>query len=48
MQKRDRTARKNKADDLVVNIEGHNMYDDDIEPEIPDFNQTPIKGRKLS
>lgn len=48
MQKRDRTARKNKADDLVVNIEGHNMYDDDIEPEIPDFHQTPIKGRKLS
>jgi hypothetical protein len=48
MQKRDRTARKGLADDLVINIDGHNMYDDDLEPEIPDFHQTPIKGRKLS
>lgn len=33
IQKKDRTARK--ADDLVIN---HNIYDDDIEPEIPDFH----------
>jgi hypothetical protein len=47
-QKRDRTARK-VDDQLVVSIGGgQNMYDDDLEPEIPDFHQTPIKGRKLS
>lgn len=47
IQKKDRTARK-VDDQLIVSIEGHNMYDDDLEPEIPDFHQTPIKGRKLS
>ena len=30
MQKRDRTARKGLADDLGINIDGHNMYDDDL------------------
>ena len=47
-QKRDRTGRED--DNLVISIDGaHGMYDDDIEPEIADFHQTPIRGgRKLS
>jgi hypothetical protein len=45
VQKKDRTARREKADDLIISGD---IYDEELEPEIPDFHQTPIKGRKLS